>query len=87
MPQIEITTNTDNYKFYFNKHLTSKGIKIQNHVLTKETVKADGLKLVSAVCEILGTCFMIYNYISPDTTVKTAALVAASTSNILKQIH
>ena len=28
--------NTYNYKFYFNKLLTSKGIKIQNDVLTKE---------------------------------------------------
>ena len=30
------TINTDNYKFYFNNFLTSKGIKIQNDVPTKE---------------------------------------------------
>ena len=41
------------------------------------------LKKVSTACGILGTCFMIYNYISPDTTVKTAALVEAGTRNIL----
>ena len=29
--------DTDNYQFYFNKLLTSRGIKIQNDVLTKET--------------------------------------------------
>ena len=62
--------NTDNFQFYFNKLLTSKGIEIQNDVLTKEKVKADGLKLLSAVCEILGKCFMIYTYMSPDTTEK-----------------
>ena len=40
------TIKTTNHQFYFNKLLTSKGFKIQNDVLTKETVK------VSAVCGI-----------------------------------
>ena len=31
-----ITINTDNYQFYYNKLLTSKGIEIQNDVLTKK---------------------------------------------------
>ena len=31
------------YKFYFNKLLTSRGFKIQNDVLTKETIKANAL--------------------------------------------
>ena len=45
--------NTDSYQFYFNKLLTSKGIKIQNDVLTKETIKANGLKSVSAISGII----------------------------------
>ena len=40
------TINTDNYQFYINKLLTSKSMKIQNDVLTKETVKANGLGLL-----------------------------------------
>ena len=32
------TFNSDKYQFYFNKHLTLKGIKIQNDVLTEEKV-------------------------------------------------
>ena len=35
------TINHDIYQFYFNKLLTSKGIKIQNDVLTQEKVKAN----------------------------------------------
>ena len=79
--------NTDNYQFYFNNFLTSKCIKIENGVLTKETVKASGLKTVSAVCGIIATCFMIYNNMNPDTAIKTAVLVAAGTSNILNKIN
>ena len=41
--------NSDNYQFYFNKVLTSRAIKIQNDVLTKETVKDNGSRLVSSV--------------------------------------
>ena len=81
------TINTDNYQFYFNKILTSKDIKIQNDVLTKETVKASGLKTVSAVCGIITTCFMIYTHMNLDTTVKSAALVAAGKSNILNKTN
>ena len=43
------TTNVDNYQFYFNKLLASRDINIQNDVLTKETVKADGLKFLSTM--------------------------------------
>ena len=77
--------NTDNYQFYINKLLSSKRFQIQQDVLTRETVKAFGLKTVLAVSGILATCFMIYNYMSPDSSVKTAALVAAGTSNILNR--
>ena len=33
------TINTDNYRFYYNKLLTSRGFKIQNDVLTKKQLK------------------------------------------------
>ena len=79
--------NTDNFQFYFNKLLTSQVIRIQNDILTNETVKAKDMKSVSAISGIMGTFFMIYNYMNPDTTVKTAGLVAADASNILKRTN
>ena len=79
------TINHNNYQFYFNKFLTLKGIKIQNDVLTKKMIKADGFRLISTFLGNIGTCFMIYNYMSPDTTVKAAGHVAASASNILNR--
>ena len=79
------TINTDNYQFYFNKLLTLKGIKIQKEILTQEMVKADGFRLASTILGIIGACFMIYNYMSPDTIVKTAGHVATSASNILNR--
>ena len=78
------TINHDNYQFYFNKLLPLKGIEIQNDVLTQEMVKA-GFILASTILGIIGTCFMKYNYMSPDTTVKTAGHVATSASNILNR--
>ena len=48
-------------------------------------VKTDGFRLASTILGIIGTRFMIYNYMSPDTTVKTAGHVAMSASNILKR--
>ena len=79
------TINHDNYQFYFIKLLTLKGIKVQNDVLAKEMVKADGFRLASTILGIIGTCFMIYNYMSPDTTLKTAGHLATSASNILNR--
>ena len=79
------TINHDNYQFYFNKLLTLKGIKIQNDVLTQEMIKVDGFRLASTILGIIGTCFMIYNYMSPDTTVKTAGHVATSASSMLNR--
>ena len=38
------TINEDNYIFYFNELLTSKVIKIQNDVLTKENFAASCIK-------------------------------------------
>ena len=40
------TISINNFQFFFNKLLTSRGIKIQNDVLTKETIKANALKVV-----------------------------------------
>ena len=79
------TINHDNYQFYFNKLLTLKGSKIQKDVLTQEMVKADGFRLASTILRIVGTCSMIYNYMSPDKTVKTAGNMATSASNILNR--
>ena len=81
------TISIDKNQFYFNKFLTSKSITYQNDVLTKETVKTKGLKTISAVCGIIATCFMIYNYMNSDTTVKTAALVAARTSKTFNKTN
>ena len=44
----------DNYQFYFNKLLTLNNIKIQNDVLTKEMVKAKGLKQLLNIGGIIG---------------------------------
>ena len=79
------TINRNNYQSQYNKLLTLRGIKIQNDVLTKETIKANVLRLVSALSGIMGTCIMIYKYISPDSTVKTASLVAGGASNIINR--
>ena len=54
------TINIDN-QFYFKTLLTSKDIKIQNDVLSEETIKANCLNSVSAISGIIATCFMIYN--------------------------
>ena len=39
------------------------------------------------VSGIIATCFMIYNYMNPGTTEKTAALVAAGTNKILNKTN
>ena len=79
------TINLDNYQFYFNKLLTLKGIKIQNDVLTQEKFKANGFRLISTILGIISPGFMIYNYIYPDTTVKTAGVVAMAASSMLNR--
>ena len=79
------TINHDNYQFYFNKLLTIKCIKIQNDVLTQEMIKADGFRLISTIFGIISRVFMIYNYIYPDKTVKTAGVVAMGASSMLNR--
>ena len=77
--------NTDNYQFYFNKLLTLNNIKIQNDVLSKETVKAHGIKSILTISGILASSFMIYNCIKPDTTVRTAAQVTAHAIHMINR--
>ena len=72
----------DNYQFYFNKLFTSKDIKIQIDVLTKEMVTTSWTKWVTYIISSLGTGSVIYNYTCPDTAVKTA-LVAGGARKML----
>ena len=68
------TITINNYQFYFNKLLKSRVFKIQNDVLTKETIIPNALKEVSYVGGIADTSFLLNNYTSPETTVKTLRL-------------
>ena len=60
--KIRITIITNNYQFYFNKFLKRRSIKIQNDVLTKETIKANDFRILSCFGGIAGTCLLIYNF-------------------------
>ena len=79
------TINHGNYQFYFNKLLTLKGIKIQNDVLTQEVVKANGLRLFSTFLGIISSGLMIYNFMSPDISVRNAGHVATAASTMLNR--
>ena len=79
------TISHDNYQFYFYKRLTLKGIKIQNDVLTQEVVKANGLRSFSTILGIISSGLMIYNFMSPDITVRNAGHVATAASTMLNR--
>ena len=81
------TINHDNYQFYFNKRLTLNNIKIQNDVLTKEMVKAKGLKQLSNIGGIIGWGLVITSYIYPDSIIKTVGAVAMNASNMLNRAN
>ena len=81
------TINHDNYQFYFNKLLTLNNIKIQNDVLTKEMVKAKGLKQLSNIGGIIGWGLVITSYIYPDSIIKTFGAVPMSASNMLNRAN
>ena len=81
------TISHDNYQFYFNKLLTLKGIKIQNDVLTQEVVQANGLRLFSTILGIISSGLMIYNFMSPDITVRNAGHVATAASTMLNRAN
>ena len=77
--------NADNYQIFITKLLTLNNIKIQNYVLTEETVKTHGIKAISTIKGIIVSSFMIYNCIKPDTTVRTAAQVTAHASQVINR--
>ena len=81
------TINHDNYQFYFNKLLTLINIKIQNEVLTKEMVKAKGLKQLSNIGGIIGWGLVISSYIYPDSIIITVGAVAMGASNMLNRAN
>ena len=75
------TINEDNYIFYSNKLLTSRGIKIQNDVLTKEKIATNWSKYMGGKSGGLSALFWIYNCFKPDTILRTAAQVTAHASH------
>ena len=79
--------NRDNYEFCFNELLASRGIRIQNDVLTKETVNAQWLKCVSTFFGIICSALTIYNPMSPNTTVRAAGRMAADASTVLNKTN
>ena len=79
------TINKDNYIFYFSKLLTSRGIKIQNDVLTKEKIATNWAKYIEGISVGLSALFWIYNCIKPDTTVRTAEKVTAHASHMINR--
>ena len=81
------TIDHDNYQFYFNKILKLKDIKIQNDVLTKEKLKANGFRIGSAILGIIAPAFLIYNLTNPNAIAKTAAFVATAASGILNKTN
>ena len=81
------TINHDNYQFYFNKLLTLNGIKIQNHVLTEDLVKANFLQQLSTIGGIAGWGLIIFNHIYPNAILKTAGLVAMGASNMMNRAN
>ena len=81
------TFNHDNYQFYFNKLLALYNIKIQNDVLTKEMVKAKGLKQLSNIGGFIGWGLVITSYICPDSITKTFGAVTMSASEMLNRAN
>ena len=79
------TINKDNYVFYFNELLTSRGIKIQNDVLTKEQLIANVVNYRGSITMGIGLLFFIHDCLKPDPTVKTAARVATQASHLINR--
>ena len=79
--------NHDNYQFYFNKLLTLNNVKIQNEVLTKETIKANGLNQLSNIGGIVSSILVITSYIYPNEVLKTVGHVAMGASNMLNRVN
>ena len=79
------TINKDNHIFYFNKLLTSRGIKNQYDVLTKEKIANNWAKYIGGISGGLSALSWMYNCIEPDTTVRTAAQVTAHASHMINR--
>ena len=75
--------NADNYQFYFNKLLTLNNIEIENDSLAKEKIVANWAKFIADILGGSSALLMIYNCMKSDTTVKTAAHVAAYSSHMI----
>ena len=89
-PSVRNIINPDNYEFLFIKLLASKGIEIQNDVLTKEILKTNWLMSTSTFFGIISTAIMMYNYYNytnPDTTVRAAGLMAAGASTMFNRTN
>ena len=79
------TINKDNYIFYFNKFLTSRGIKIHNDVLTKEKLIANADKYVGSITMGIGILLCIHGCLKPERAVKTAALVTTHAKHLINR--
>ena len=82
------TINKDNYTFYFKKLITSRGIKIQNDLLTNEKIATNWAKYIGGTSGGLSALFMIYKFINcirPDTTVRTVAQGIAHASHMINR--
>ena len=84
MLQTEILFNKDNNIFYFNKLLTSRGIKIQND-LTKEKLIANAVKYGASITMGIGILLYINDCLKPEPAVKTAARVATHASQLINR--
>ena len=81
------TINTDNHQFYFNKLLTSRGIKIQNIVLTKETVRAISINYTGYAAMAISLLLSIYNILKPDPTARAAAQVITRAGQLINRTN
>ena len=79
--------NHDNYIFYFNKLLKLNNIKIQNDVLSKETIMGKGIKSLSTIGGIISSGLIIFSYIYPDIISRNVGSVAMGASTMLSRIN
>ena len=79
------TIYKNNYIFYFIKLHTSKGIKIQNDLLTKEKVFEKGRKYLGWIAWGIGLLLAIYSFMKTDPTVKIATRVATQTNHFINR--
>ena len=66
MPRIEKLLIMITISSFFNKVLKLNNFKIQNDVLTQETVTGKGIKNLSIIGGIISSGLIIISYIYPD---------------------